>query len=77
VEAGIDVGRQPRLKKRPRGFICEVCFDDDPNKETVSLSCNHRFCRDCYVQYLEQKIKCAPCPCRTLTLSLPGVIGRD
>jgi ariadne-1 len=57
VEAGIDTGRQTRLKKRPRGFICEVCFDDDPNKETVSLSCNHRYCRDCYVQYLEQKIK--------------------
>ena len=55
VEAGLEVGRQPRLK-RMRGFTCEVCFDEDGTKETIALSCNHRFCRDCYAQYLNQKI---------------------
>ncbi|BGP15687.1 hypothetical protein JCM10213_006142 [Rhodosporidiobolus nylandii] len=53
--AGIrEDGAQPRLK-RMRGFTCEVCFDDS-TAETLALSCDHRFCKDCYSQYLTSKI---------------------
>jgi ariadne-1 len=56
AEAGLETGRQPRVK-RMRHFACQVCFDDDGTKETIALTCNHRYCRDCYTAYLNQKIK--------------------
>ena len=55
AEAGLESGRQPRLK-RMRGFVCEICFDDVAGAETIALTCDHRFCRTCYTHYLEQKI---------------------
>lgn len=56
--AGLDdsVGAQPQLKKIP-GFMCEICCDDDKDLETFAMKCGHRFCADCYRQYLAQKIK--------------------
>lgn len=40
--AGIhEGGAQPRLK-RVRGFICEICYEEDGAKETLALSCDHR-----------------------------------
>jgi ariadne-1 len=38
-------------------FLCEICCDDDPEMETVGLSCGHKFCKTCYVYYTSQKIK--------------------
>ncbi|KAI8391731.1 uncharacterized protein BYT42DRAFT_527401 [Radiomyces spectabilis] len=38
-------------------FMCEICCNDDENMETVSVSCGHWFCRECYEHYLTQKIK--------------------
>jgi ariadne-1 len=59
IEAGIEgSGRQPRLK-RVRGFVCQVCFETSSTTETIALTCDHRYCRDCYTHYLEQKIGCA------------------
>ncbi|KAL8292392.1 hypothetical protein RQP46_001004 [Phenoliferia psychrophenolica] len=53
--AGIhEGGAQPRLK-RVRGFVCDVCYDSDSN-ETLALSCDMRFCRACYSQYVTAKI---------------------
>src|SRR5579859_6368342 len=42
---------------RISGFVCDICCDDAKNLDTLSLSCNHRFCRNCYEHYLTQKIK--------------------
>lgn len=39
------------------GFVCDICCDDSRGLETVALSCNHRFCKNCYEHYLVQKIK--------------------
>ncbi|KAI5474421.1 ariadne-1 [Pseudohyphozyma bogoriensis] len=56
AQAGIqEGGSQPRLK-RVRGFVCDICYDDDGTKETLAMSCDHRFCKDCYSQYLTSKI---------------------
>ncbi|PRQ72460.1 hypothetical protein AAT19DRAFT_16384 [Rhodotorula toruloides] len=54
-KAGIrEGGAQPRLK-RVRGFVCDVCYDDE-TKETLALTCDHRFCKACYCHYLTSKI---------------------
>lgn len=46
----------PKLESQP-GFTCEICYEDDENLQTFSLKCGHRFCVECYRQYLTQKIQ--------------------
>ncbi|CAG8747926.1 2250_t:CDS:1, partial [Funneliformis mosseae] len=57
-KAGVitDNTRTPKFIKIP-GFMCDICCDDDEDLYTLALSCGHRFCRNCYEQYLTQKIK--------------------
>ncbi|GAA5881914.1 hypothetical protein JCM16303_003462 [Sporobolomyces ruberrimus] len=56
AKAGIhESNSQPRLK-RVRGFTCEICYGDENTKETLALNCDHRFCKDCYSQYLTSKV---------------------
>jgi len=40
-----------------KGFMCDICVEDTPGLETYALKCGHRYCVDCYRQYLAQKIK--------------------
>jgi len=47
---------QPRIQA-VNGFTCEICCDDTPGMQTFAMKCGHRFCVDCYRQYLTQKIK--------------------
>ncbi|KAI4761771.1 hypothetical protein E4T52_05990 [Aureobasidium sp. EXF-3400] len=53
---GQDIATPPRLEVID-GFMCEICCDDTPGMQTFAMKCNHRFCVDCYRQYLAQKIK--------------------
>jgi len=39
---------------------CSICLDDDT--EFVDLSCKHRFCKDCVVNYLTTKINDSDSP---------------
>ncbi|KAF1356252.1 hypothetical protein BDV97DRAFT_286539 [Delphinella strobiligena] len=39
------------------GFMCNICCDDTPGLATFAMKCGHRYCIDCYKQYLAQKIK--------------------
>lgn len=48
---------RPPALQRVRGFVCDICCDDDPNLDTFAMKCGHRFCAGCYTQYLSQKIK--------------------
>ena len=40
-----------------KGFTCDICCEDTPGLETYAMKCGHRYCVDCYRQYLAQKIK--------------------
>lgn len=40
-----------------RDFTCDICCEDGRNMLTYAMKCDHRFCVDCYRQYLAQKIK--------------------
>ncbi|KAI9333786.1 hypothetical protein DFJ73DRAFT_853732 [Zopfochytrium polystomum] len=57
AKAGVilDSSKQPRFTA-VSGFECPICYDDTPGLETLALSCGHRFCRNCTVRYLTQKI---------------------
>lgn len=46
----------PRTKVVP-GFMCLICCEDDGDLQTYAMRCGHRFCVDCFRQYLSQKIK--------------------
>ncbi|XP_065202301.1 potential E3 ubiquitin-protein ligase ariadne-2 [Planococcus citri] len=37
-------------------FSCPVCMCDTPATETLSLQCQHKFCRDCWTRHVEVKI---------------------
>ncbi|KAI9723651.1 MAG: hypothetical protein M1812_000951 [Candelaria pacifica] len=47
----------PPRTKIVRGFMCDICCEDGPGLETYAMRCEHRYCVDCYRQYLAQKIK--------------------
>ncbi|GAN06593.1 RING-5 like protein [Mucor ambiguus] len=38
-------------------FECEICCNDESGLQTVSLTCGHLFCVDCYSYYLSDKVK--------------------
>ncbi|KAK0384432.1 hypothetical protein NLU13_8518 [Sarocladium strictum] len=46
----------PKLETVP-GFVCDICCEDEPGLETFAMKCGHRYCVDCYRQYLTQKIR--------------------
>lgn len=57
-EAGLGTVSEstPKAQVIP-GFMCQICCEDGDDLETYAMRCGHRFCVDCYRQYLAQKIK--------------------
>lgn len=53
---GQDHRGQPKTKA-VKGFVCDICCEDEPGLATYAMKCDHRYCVDCYRQYLAQKIK--------------------
>lgn len=53
---GPDAGQAPKTKVI-KGFTCAICCEDEPGLESYAMKCGHRYCVDCYRQYLAQKIK--------------------
>jgi Zinc finger, C3HC4 type (RING finger) len=41
-------------------LLCRICCDDVPSSKAFSLGCNHRFCRDCYGEYLRTQVSDGP-----------------
>ncbi|KAK1093288.1 hypothetical protein LTR48_002643 [Friedmanniomyces endolithicus] len=54
---GQDIRRNPPRIESVSGFVCDICCEDDHDMESFAMICGHRFCTDCYRQYLTQKIK--------------------
>lgn len=56
--AGLGPSRSdgPRIEAIP-GFMCEICCEDEDDLQTFAIKCGHRYCVDCYKQYLTQKIR--------------------
>jgi ariadne-1 len=52
----LDPLKHPKQLLGLPGFVCDICCDDDPNLLSISLSCHHRFCANCYKHYLDVKI---------------------
>ena len=52
---GPDAAEKPKTQV-VSGFTCDICCEDEPGLETYALKCGHRYCVDCYRQYLAQKI---------------------
>lgn len=46
----------PRLEVIP-GFTCDICCEDEEGLQSFAMKCGHRYCVNCYNQYLGQKIK--------------------
>lgn len=40
----------------PESFVCQICFDESQT-ESLSLSCGHKFCKDCWSAFLTSKIR--------------------
>ncbi len=53
---GPDSANNPPKLQKVKGFVCDICCDDNPNMDTFAMKCQHRFCVDCYRQYLGNKI---------------------
>ncbi|KAA8913627.1 hypothetical protein FN846DRAFT_928980 [Sphaerosporella brunnea] len=53
---GSEFSKPPKLEKI-RGFMCDICCDDTRALDTYAMKCDHRYCADCYRQYLESKVK--------------------
>ncbi|EMC95874.1 hypothetical protein BAUCODRAFT_507371 [Baudoinia panamericana UAMH 10762] len=54
---GQDISKNPPRLQVIDGFCCDICCEDTPGLESFAMNCGHRFCVDCYRQYLVQKIK--------------------
>ena len=44
-------------KKVDEPFVCDICCNDAPDLQTLSLDCGHTYCSACWVDYLSSKIK--------------------
>jgi hypothetical protein len=37
-------------------FFCQICFENNSVSTAVTLGCGHRFCRECFTNYLHSKV---------------------
>lgn len=53
---------------------CKICFLEHPSTNMAGIRCGHRFCRQCWVEYLTLKIT-GDGPCDTITCASSGCEG--
>lgn len=46
----------PKLEAVP-GFMCDICCEDEQGLQSFGMKCGHRYCVDCYRNYLTHKIR--------------------
>ena len=57
--AGLEVDSDARTPGtcKVTGFACDICCEEGSELETYALKCRHRYCVDCYTEYLSSKIR--------------------
>ena len=65
------------------GNFCPICFCDIEKDNFLSLKCNHNFCKDCFIEYINNKLLTqpmnileTPCPLNGCNLYLTRTIYR-
>jgi hypothetical protein len=53
-------------------FMCPICRDSVPIDGCVTLSCEHRYCVDCFAGYVESKISEKAVTEASLRCAIPG-----
>lgn len=54
--AGVVIGKEPSWMVIPKDYICQVCCASESNMETLALPCGHRYCVNCFREYIRLKI---------------------
>ncbi|KAF8149451.1 hypothetical protein B0H34DRAFT_802444 [Crassisporium funariophilum] len=44
-------------KKADEPFVCQICFNDSRDMNTLTLDCEHAFCTECWTDYVVSKVK--------------------
>lgn len=59
---------EKKCESKDEEIECRICDDDFPLEETLAIGCGHRFCEDCWKDYLEERTNrgvsnvLSPCP---------------
>ena len=53
---GQNVRKSPPHIETVDNFTCDICCEDGPGLHAFAMKCGHRYCVNCYRQYLSQKI---------------------
>ena len=64
--------------------ICPICYNDLSSEESISLKCEHKMCKECYVEYILNKLSTepnsilmTPCPLKGCNLYLTRTIFKQ
>ena len=64
--------------------ICQICYNDLSSEESISLKCEHKMCKECYVEYILNKLSTepnsilmTPCPLKGCNLYLTRTIFKQ
>jgi len=52
-----DLEKKLSAAEMEKNFECLICLEEVKGKDTFALSCGHRYCRNCWAQYIEFVIK--------------------
>ena len=57
--------------------ICLICYSEFDSENAISLKCNHKICKECYIEYITNKLETepnsilmTPCPLKGCNLNL-------
>ncbi len=48
---------EPAKPKIVDGVLCQICFDEYPKADVFDADCKHTFCKGCWKDYLNDKVK--------------------
>jgi len=67
IEAGVDVDPESNDPYDTSETDCEICLNEIDDSDWLALECGHRFCKNCWIDTLEQSARTFDC----INLSCP------